>query len=133
MEATGKPESKFSERRLFQSLLSWLFAAFAAAATPIVASPAEESGGVRTLREIGPSEGPLRHIADASALVAPAETERAWKNDPRGDCDDAAPVVLPAPPAVASRVLVTLSFRAADQTSQNTATGFSSRAPPALA
>lgn len=137
MEATGKPESQLSERRLFQRLLSWLFAVFAVAAAPLTTGglfDIDESEGPRTWRELRSSEPPLRYLALANTpvLTESAESEGLKKKDLRGDCDDGASIIL-APPQIAGDAPVVLSFAAADQIRQNTTAGFSSRAPPAFA
>lgn len=136
MEATGKPKSKLSERRLFQRLLSWLFAVFAVAAAPLATGglfDIDETDGPRTSRELRFSEPPLRYLtlADMPVLSESAETERLRKKDLKGDCDDGASAIF-APPPIVGDVPVVLSFAAADQVRQNPTAGFSSRAPPAL-
>lgn len=135
MEETGKPASKLSERRLFQRFLSWLFAVFAIAAAPLATGELvdiDESGGLRSSRELRTSEPPLSYLApaDTLALVESAESDRFGKKGLCSDCGDGTPSGFPGTPFAFDGTAVP-SLPTADQIRRTPTAGFSSRAPPA--
>ncbi len=137
MEVTGKPESKLSERRLFQRLLSWLFAVFAVAAAPLASGglfDVDELDGPRISRELRSSEPPLRYLApaDTLAFVEFSESDRIGKKGLTVDYDDGTSSGFPGT-LLAVDGATAPSLPTADQTRRSPATGFSSRAPPVFA